>query len=39
MLRKYLGPNYLVNAVLEKAKGMYKNEAIAYQGAFLTSTR
>jgi len=25
--------------VLDKAKGMYKAEAIAYQGAFLTSVR
>lgn len=30
MLRKYLGPNYLITQVIEKAKGMYKNEAIAY---------
>lgn len=39
MLRKYLGPNYLVTQVLEKAKSMYKHEAVAYKGAFLVSAR
>lgn len=39
MLRKYAGPNYLVTSVLEKAKGMFKHESIAYQGAFLAQTR
>lgn len=30
LLRKYAGPNYLINSVLDKAKAMYKHEAIAY---------
>jgi hypothetical protein len=39
MLKKYLGPNYLINQVLDKAKAMYKHEAVAYKGAFLVSAR
>lgn len=43
MLRKIAGQNgsqqSFIQAVLDKAKGMYKNEAISYQGAFLTSCR
>jgi hypothetical protein len=39
MLRKYMGPNYLITQVLEKAKAMYKHEAVAYKGAYLVSVR
>ncbi len=39
MIKKYLGPNYLITQVLDKAKAMYKHEAVAYKGAFLVSTR
>lgn len=39
MLKKYLGPNYLITQVLDKAKAMYKHEAVAYKGAFLVQAR
>jgi len=41
MLKKVLGggPNYLITQVLEKARAMYKHEAVAYKGAFLVSAR
>ena len=39
MIKKYFGPNYLLTQVLDKAKAMYKHEAVAYKGAFLVSSR
>ena len=39
MLRKYVGPNYFITQVLDKAKAMYKHESVAYKGAFLVSAR
>lgn len=39
MLRKYIGPSSLISQVLDKAKAMYKHEAVAYKGAFLVSAR
>jgi hypothetical protein len=39
MLRKYVGPTTLISQVLDKAKAMYKHEAVAYKGAFLVSAR
>ncbi len=39
MLRKYVAPSTLVSQVLDKAKAMYKHEAVAYRGAFLVSAR
>jgi len=43
MLTKYItgtsASTSLVKSVIQKAKGMYKSEEIAYQGAFLAQAR
>ena len=45
MLTKFVGnkggsvSNSIVKKVVDKAKGMYKQEEIAYQGAFLAQAR
>ena len=45
MLTKFAGnkggsvSNAMVKKVVDKAKGMYKQEEIAYQGAFLAQAR
>ena len=39
MIKKYLGPSQLITQVLDKARAMYKHEAVAYKGAFLVSAR
>lgn len=43
MLTKFVGggsvTNSIVKSVVQKAKGLYKTEEIAYQGAFLAQSR
>ena len=39
MIRKYVGPNAMIERVIDKAKALYKHEAIAYQGAYLVQAR